>query len=47
MDKEAVEHMQRSGRLADRLIVPIWKRKGDAQDPGKDRGITMLRHIMK
>ena len=29
------------------LIVPIWKRKGDAQDPGKYRGITLLSHIMK
>ena len=29
------------------LIVPIWKRKGDAQYPGKYRGITLLSHIMK
>ena len=29
------------------LIVPIWKRKGDAQDPGKYRGISLLSHIMK
>ena len=29
------------------LIVPIWKRKGDAQDPGKYRGITLLSHILK
>ena len=29
------------------LIVPIWKRKGHAQDPGKFRGITLLSHIMK
>ena len=29
------------------LNVPIWKRKGDAQDPGKYRGITLLSHIMK
>ena len=29
------------------LIVPIWKRKGDAQDPGKYTGITLLSHIMK
>ena len=29
------------------IIVPIWKRKGDAQDPGKYRGITLLSHIMK
>ena len=28
------------------LIVPIWK-KGDVQDPGKYRGITLLSHIMK
>ena len=28
------------------LIVPIWK-KGDVQDPGKYRGITLLNHIMK
>ena len=27
------------------LIVPILKRKGDVQDPGKHRGITL--HIMK
>ena len=29
------------------LIVPIWKRKGDVQNPGKCRGITLLSHIMK
>ena len=29
------------------LIVPIWKRKGDAQDPGKNRGITLVSHVMK
>ena len=29
------------------LIIPIWKRKGDVQDPGKYRGITLLSHIMK
>ena len=29
------------------LIVPIWKRKGDAHDPWKYRGITLLSHIMK
>ena len=29
------------------LIVPIWKRKVDAQDPGKYRGMTLLSHIMK
>ena len=29
------------------LIVHIWKRKGDAQDPGKYRGITVQSHIMK
>ena len=29
------------------LIVPIWKKKGDVQDPGKYRGITLLSHIMK
>ena len=29
------------------IIIPIWKRKGDAQDTGKYRGITLLSHIMK
>ena len=29
------------------LIVPIRKRKGGVQDPGKYRGITLLRHTMK
>ena len=29
------------------LIFPIWKRKGDAQEPGKYGGITLLSHIMK
>ena len=29
------------------LIIPIWKKKGDVQDPGKYRGITLLSHIMK
>ena len=28
------------------LIVPIWK-KGDVQNPGKYRGITLLSHTMK
>ena len=29
------------------LIVPIWKKKGDVQDPGKYRVITLLSHILK
>ena len=29
------------------LTVPIWKRKGDVQDPGKYQGVTLLSHIMK
>ena len=29
------------------LIVPIWKRKGDAHDPGKYRGITLLSQVLK
>ena len=29
------------------LIVPIWKRKGDVQDPWKYRGFTIICHIMK
>ena len=29
------------------LILPIWKRKGDVQDPNKYRGITLLSHVMK
>ena len=29
------------------LIVPIWKRKGDVHEPGKYRGITLLRQVLK
>ena len=29
------------------LIVPTWKKKGDVQDAGKYRSITLLSHIMK
>ncbi len=29
------------------LIVPIWKRKGDVHDPGKNRGITLLSQVLK
>ena len=29
------------------LIFPILKRKGDALDQGKYRGITLLSHVMK
>ena len=41
LNKEAAEDW-RTG-----LIVPIWKRKEDVQDPGKYRGIILLSHIMK
>ena len=29
------------------LIVLMWKRKGDAQDLGKYKGIILLSHIIK
>ena len=29
------------------LIVPILKRKGDRQDPGKYRGVTLLSQLLK
>ena len=29
------------------LIVPIWKGKRDAHDPGKSRGITLLSQVLK
>ena len=29
------------------LIVPIWKRKWDMHDPGKYRGVTLLRQVLK
>ena len=29
------------------LIVPIWKRKGDVNDPGKYSGITLLSQVLK
>ena len=51
MDKQAVEHMHETMQFPEDwrtgLIVPIWKRKGHAQDPWKYRGITLLSHIMK
>ena len=49
MDKEAVENMHEQCQVPEDwrtgLIVTIWK--GDAQDPGKYGGITLLSHIMK
>ena len=51
LDEEAVECMCErgfnSGGVEDRVIVPIWKGKGDVQDPRKCRGIILLSHIMK
>ena len=29
------------------LIIPLWKRKGDVQDPSKCRGITLLSQVFK
>ena len=29
------------------LIIPIWKMKGDVDDPGKYRGITVLSQVLK
>ena len=49
--KRLLNTCMRQGKVPDEwqtgLIVPIWKRKGDVQDPGKYRGITLLSHIMK
>ena len=30
-----------------RLIVHVWKRKGDVHDPKTYRGITLLSHVLK
>ena len=49
--KRLLNTCMRQGKISDEwrtgLIIPIWKRKGDVQDPGKYRGITLLSHIMK
>ena len=41
----------REGKLPEEwrtgLIVPVWKRKGDVQDPGKHIDITLLSHVLK
>ena len=49
--KRLLNTCMRHGKVPEKwrtgLIVPIWKKKGDVQDPGKYRGITLLSHIMK
>ena len=49
--KRLLNTCMRQGKVPEewrtRLIVPIWKKKGDVQDPGKYQGITLLGHIMK
>ena len=52
MDRKATERTyMREGRIPKEwmmgLIVPIWKRKGDGQDAGKYRGITLLSQVLK
>ena len=49
--KRLLNTCMRQGKVPEewrtRLIVPIWKRRGDVQDPGKYRGITLLSHTIK
>ena len=49
--KKLLNTCMKQGKLPEEwwtgLIVPIWKRKGDVQYPGKYQGITLLSHIMK
>ena len=47
MDEEAVECIYERGFNSRGLIVPIWKGKGDVQDPAKYMGIMLLSHVMK
>ena len=42
MKEDSIPEEWRTG-----LIVPIWKVKGDVQDPGKYGDITLLSHVMK
>ena len=49
--KRLLNTCMRQGKLSEEwrtgLIVPIWKKKEDVQDPAKYRGIALLNHIMK
>ena len=51
MDKANVKYLQERGEyprgVAEELIVPVWKRKGDVHDPVKCRGIKLLSHVLK
>ena len=49
--KRLLKVCKREGSISDDwrtgLIVSIWKRKSDAQDLRKYRGITILSHVFK
>ena len=51
MGRKATERVYGGGKDTERvrmgLIVPIWKRKWDAHDPGKYRGIALLSQVLK
>ena len=48
---QLVNTCMREGKIPEewrtRLIVPVWKTKGEVHNLGKYRGITLLSHVLE